>query len=90
MMPRLKELRVSHGLSQKQLAKIVGVSQQTISEYEKGNIYPNMYNVISIADFFKISIDELIGRAKPDPEEMEPVICPFCIPKGYLQKIKKH
>ena len=57
----LKELRLEKKLGQVQLAKEIGVSKGVISLWENGLREPNMYSLIILAKFFKISIDELVG-----------------------------
>lgn len=57
----LKELRNELGIGQVELAKAVGVSKGVISLWENGLREPNMYSLIMLAKFFKISIDELVG-----------------------------
>lgn len=57
----LKELRLEKGLGQVELAKEIGVSKGVISLWENGLREPNMYSLILLAKFFKISIDELVG-----------------------------
>lgn len=58
----LKLLRQEEKLNQNQLAKLVGVTQQCISEWENGKIEPTLSYLWKLADIFKTSIDELIGR----------------------------
>jgi len=62
MLVNLKHLRKSHGISQKQLAAAVGVSQQSINKYENHNIEPDIATLKRIADHFQVSVDYLIGR----------------------------
>jgi len=62
MLENLKALREATGLSQRALAEIVGVSQQSINKYENHNIEPDIETLIRIADHFGISVDHLIGR----------------------------
>jgi len=57
----LKELRLEKGLGQVELAKEIGVSKGVISLWENGLREPNMYSLILLSKFFKISIDELVG-----------------------------
>ena len=57
----LKELRTERGLGQVELANAIGVSKGVISLWENGLREPNMYSLIVLAKFFKISIDELVG-----------------------------
>lgn len=57
-----KELREEKQLSQKELSKITGISQQAISFWEQGKRTPNMDDCITLANFFNITLDELVGR----------------------------
>lgn len=68
---RLMELRLAANLKQSELAKIVGCSQQTISNYETG-IVSNIDSVVeeAIANYFSCSIDYLRGLSDiKNPEE---------------------
>ena len=58
----LKYLRLSHKLSQKELSQATGISQQAISFWEQDKHVPNMDDCIILADFYKISLDELVER----------------------------
>lgn len=59
----LKERREEYGISQNELAKKIGIPQESISYIEKtGN--PNIIQCVKLADFYKITIDELIGRTE--------------------------
>lgn len=57
----LKDLRLERKLGQVELAKSIGVSKGIISLWENGCREPNMYSLIKLAQFFNISIDELVG-----------------------------
>lgn len=57
----LKELRLEKNLGQVELARAIGVSKGVISLWENGLREPNMYSLILLANFFNISIDELVG-----------------------------
>lgn len=61
-MTRLKEIAKKYGLKQEDIAKIIHKSRPTVSKYMTGKILPDIETYILIADFFSISIDELIGR----------------------------
>ena len=56
----LKNLRNEKKLSQSQLAKELGVSNGMISFWENNIYEPTATNIINIAQFFKVSIDELL------------------------------
>ena len=63
---RLKELRKSKGLSQKQLAEKTGISVHTINSYESGRRDPNTKNLQILQDFFQVSQGFLLGELKSD------------------------
>lgn len=58
----LKMQRELAGLSQSELAKKTGLTQATISRWEDDLRIPNIENCLILANFYNISIDELIGR----------------------------
>lgn len=59
---RLKELRLKKGLTQTELGEKVGVTKQTIINYEKGTTEPSFENLIKLADLLEVSLDWLFGR----------------------------
>lgn len=59
---RLKQARIRKGLSQQQLADMIGVSKVSISEYENGNRIPLLENFIQLIDILELSADYLLGR----------------------------
>ncbi len=63
MLKNLKKLRENAGISQKQLADSIGVSQQSINKYENHKIEPDIDTLIKIADYFETSVDYLIGHS---------------------------
>ncbi len=63
MLKNLKALRENAGVSQKQLAEAIGVSQQSINKYENHKIEPDIGTMIKIADYFESSVDYLIGHS---------------------------
>ncbi len=62
-MVRIKELRLEKGLSQKELANILGCNQTAVGKYERGYLEPNITILNLLADFFEVSVDYLIGRS---------------------------
>ena len=56
----LKTLRKEHNLSQPALAEALNVSKGMISFWENGIYEPTASNIIAIAKFFTISIDDLL------------------------------
>lgn len=68
MYQRIRDLREDRDLSQREVAKILGMSQTGYSKYETGeNDIPTRV-LIALADFYDTSIDYLLGRT----DEREP------------------
>ena len=70
----IKELRVEKGLSQAQLAKLVGVTQGAIYFWEKGINEPTAGYVKQLAKIFSISTDDLLSYESSGMNEKSPVI----------------
>lgn len=60
---RLKQLRISHELTQKELADKLNVSQNAIYNWENGKREPDFETLEFIADIFNVDMDYLLGRA---------------------------
>lgn len=62
---KLKEIRQSRGLSQTDIAKYLKITQASYSHYENGRTQPPFELLIELADFYKISLDELLNHEVP-------------------------
>ena len=60
---RLVELRKSRGLTQKQLAADLQLSELAIQHYEAQRRKPAFDVLLSVADYFNVSLDYLVGRS---------------------------
>lgn len=58
----IKAARLSHGLTQKQLAEKINSTHAAISYWENGINIPNVRDCWKIAEVLNISIDELVGK----------------------------
>ena len=58
----IKKLRTVKGLSQVQIAQIVGVTKQSVSNWENDNIQPSIDMLIKLADTLSVSTDYLLDR----------------------------
>lgn len=65
---KLKSARQGAGLTQEQAAERLGVSRQTVSNWENERSYPDVVSVIRLSDLYSISLDELL---KGDQKMME-------------------
>jgi Predicted transcriptional regulators len=59
---RLKTLRLESGYTQKQLAKLIGISYQSLQKYEKGINKPRLSRLEEIAELFDVSVSYLLGE----------------------------
>lgn len=58
---RISELRHKKKITQQELADVVGVSFQTISKWENGSVMPDITYLPMLAEYFEVSVDQLIG-----------------------------
>ncbi len=58
---RLKDLREDHDMYQKEVAKLLGISQQYYSEYEKGKRTIPVQHLMTLAKHYNTSIDYIVG-----------------------------
>ena len=56
---RIAELRKQKGVTQEEMANVIGTSAQAISKWECGKNYPDIELLPIIADYFDISVDSL-------------------------------
>ncbi len=59
---KLKELRNSEKLTQKQLAEALNIRRENYTRYENDKVRPDYETLIVIADFYNITLDELFDR----------------------------
>ena len=55
-------LRKRRGLSQEEFAEKIHISRQAVSKWERGEALPDIENLIEIAEFYGVTIDELINK----------------------------
>ena len=66
---KIKLGRKNKDINQTQFAKVIGVSKQTVCDWEKGRSVPKYTNLKKIAEYFNTTIDALLEQ---DNEEKEP------------------
>lgn len=64
----IKRLRLEKELTQETLSEFLGVTSQSVSNWERGESYPDITMLPEIADFFKVSVDELLGVNRAEDE----------------------
>jgi len=59
---RIKELRNNHTWTQQELGDRLGVSKQSVSNWENGNIMPSIDVLVRMSDLFQTSTDYILNR----------------------------
>ena len=59
---QIRRLRMARGITQVELAHRLGVSKQSVSNWESNNIQPSIELLEKIADLFGVTTDYLLGR----------------------------
>lgn len=62
---KIKTLRSTKKLTQKQLAEILHVTPQAISKWENNKSYPDLETLLALSNYFQVSVDELLGQKPP-------------------------
>lgn len=61
---KLKDARNNKKLTQEQAAEVLGVSRQTISNWENNKSYPDIISVIKMSELYSVSLDHLLKEEK--------------------------
>ena len=71
---RLFTLRRQAGLSQEELANLLNVTRQAVQKWEAGASRPDMDNLMSLAEYFNVSLDYLVAGKEPTPPSAPTVV----------------
>lgn len=63
---RIRVLRAQKHIKQTEIADSLGIKRQTLSMIERGEQYPTIQQLVSIADYFDVSTDYLIKGVDSD------------------------
>ncbi|WP_199883994.1 helix-turn-helix domain-containing protein [Anaerosinus massiliensis] len=87
---RLKDLRLSKNLTQKDVAKYINKTTQAYSLYERCERDPDSATLIKLADLFDVSIDYLLGRTNiPRSNILKETSAPYDLPQEALDRIEE-
>ena len=64
--PKIQEIRKNKGLMQGFVAKQCGISQQMLSEYEKGKTFPRANILFKIGEVLNTSVDDLYEKIREE------------------------
>ena len=70
----IKELRLSKGITQTELAELCGVHQTAVSQWEKGRTLPDKQTLVKLSDIFDVSVDLLMGKQSASKKRLIPVL----------------
>jgi len=71
----IKKYRLQKGMTQSQFATVFNVSEQAVSRWENGNTYPDITLLPAMADYFGITLDELMGmESYKNEREIEKIL----------------
>ena len=62
---KLRQARIAAGLTQEQTAEALGVSRQSISNWENEKNYPDIVSVVRLSDLYAVSLDALLKEGAP-------------------------
>lgn len=66
-MEYLRKIRIEKGVSQQTVADYLGITRQAYSNYENGNRTPDTENLLKLAEFFGVSVDNILRGYEKTP-----------------------
>ena len=67
-------LREKMGLSQIELGEKLGVTQQSVYAWERGDVMPRLQTAIALSELYGVSIDYILGRSEHPNEKEQPTV----------------
>ena len=90
----LQHLRATRGMTQEQLAMMVGVSRQSVTKWEAERAYPEMDKLLKICQIFDCSLDDLVQgdltSREAEPDKAVPADAGACDSIGYEERFLEH
>lgn len=66
----IKSLRLKDGATQKELSKKIGITRESLAQYETGRRSPDYETVVKFANYFSVTTDYLLGNSAIPDEDM--------------------
>ena len=93
---RIKQLRKKKGISQSELAEVIGVKNNTVSTWERGTRKPDFEALNLLSDYFEVSFEYILGsgdkeeaRVKPTQDELDQLAL-FALADDLYDNMKKY
>ena len=90
----LQHLRATRGMTQEQLAMMVGVSRQSVTKWEAERAYPEMDKLLKICRIFDCTLDELVQgdltSREAEPDKSVPADAGASDTIGYEERFRTH
>lgn len=67
----LRNIREMRGLSMQDVVEKTGISNATLNRYEHDKNYPTLFNLILLADTYKVTLDRLVGRVSQQVDKFD-------------------
>lgn len=69
---RIKQLRKKKGISQSELAEVIGVKNNTVSTWERGTRKPDFEALNLLSDYFEVSFEYILGSSDKEETRVKP------------------
>ena len=69
---RIKQLRKKKGISQSELAEVIGVKNNTVSTWERGTRKPDFEALNLLSDYFEVSFEYILGSSEKEEARVKP------------------
>lgn len=89
MKTRLKELRIAKGLKQEEVAKILGIGRTAYGAYELGDNTPPTDKLLTLAEFYGVSLDYILYNERTSPEIDEVVMLFQGLPQQKQEQVQE-
>lgn len=70
----IRRMRKERNISAKELAEMLGVSEQTIGNYERGDREPNISTMLKLCDVFCVTLDYLVNGISSNEKEISDMV----------------
>lgn len=89
-MNRIRELREDRDLRQIDVARATGIDQKTLSNYETGKTNPDAYAIVTLAEFFGVTCDYLLGVTERDLSDVDDILNELEEIKSRITAVEKY